>query len=86
MPKTREGRILALLAEEFDAVRAELERLGMALCVDPETARRHIHDLQALDHIGQRQAAIAAILRSPDRVAAAGDARLEAVRQRLDAA
>lgn len=78
-----EDGILALLADELDAARGELEQLGLALCGDPDLARRHMGELQSLDHIGQRQMAIAAILRSPDRTVAARDVALEAIRRRL---
>lgn len=84
MEAAAEDGLLALLADELDAVRGELERLGVALCENPDVARRHVGDLQSLDHIGQRQAAIASILRAPDRMAASRAAGLESIRRRLD--
>lgn len=78
-----ENRILGLLADELDASRAALEQLGMALCGNPAVAAGHIAELQSLDDIGQRQAAIAAILRAPDIRAAANNVTLESICRRL---
>lgn len=78
-----DARLLALLADELDALRSELEGLGVSLCADPVVARGHMAALQSLDQIGQRQAAVADILRAPDRVEAARDVRLEAMARRL---
>lgn len=86
MANSDESRILGLLADELDAARATLERLGIALCGNPAVAGQHIHELQALDDIGQRQAAIAAILRAPDIGAAATGATLESICRRLGTA
>lgn len=83
MPARKDARLLDLLADELDALRGELERLGVALCADPAVARGHMAALQSLDQIGQRQAAIAEILRAPDRAKAARDVRLEAMARRL---
>jgi len=83
MKDSDEARILAALADELDVARGELERLGVALCGDPLVAGRYMAALQSLDHVGQRQAAIAAILRAPDIAAAADGTGLEAIRRRL---
>ncbi|WP_380877752.1 hypothetical protein ACFB49_14110 [Sphingomonas sp. DBB INV C78] len=76
-------RILGLLADELDAARATLERLGMALCSNPAVAAQHMAELQSLDDIGQRQAAIATILRAQDISEAAGKITLESICRRL---
>lgn len=83
MPGRDDARLLGLLADELDALRGELERLGVTLCADPAVAREHMAALQSLDQIGQRQAAVAAILRAPDRAEAARNVRLEALAGRL---
>ncbi|QTH19975.1 hypothetical protein HRJ34_16585 [Rhizorhabdus wittichii] len=75
--------LLALLADELDAARAQLDALGLALADDAELARRHLIELQALDHAGQRCAAIAVILRADDSHAATLDAPLESIAARL---
>lgn len=78
-----EHRILALLADELDASRLALEQLGITLCGNPIIAAEHMSELQSLDDIGQRQAAIATILRAPDIQAAANRATLESICRRL---
>ena len=80
-----ENQLLNMLADELDAARAQLETLGVALIGDPLFALRHVMDLQALDHVGQRCACIAAILRADDRFAAGHAASLEAIPARLRA-
>lgn len=75
--------LLAMLADELDAARAQLETLGVELIGDAAVAMHHIGQLQALDHIGQRCASVAAILRSEDRHAASRAATLESITARL---
>ncbi|ATE63090.1 hypothetical protein [Rhizorhabdus dicambivorans] len=58
--------LLALLADELDAARGQLEALGQNLISDQEIAARHVIELQAIDHVGQRCASIATILRGDD--------------------
>jgi len=86
MNQLSQDDLLALLADELDAARAQLEALSMELVCDPLVALRHISELQALDHAGQRCASIAEILRSRDRFAACLGARLESIPARLRAA
>ncbi|MES2498863.1 MAG: hypothetical protein V4618_22330 [Pseudomonadota bacterium] len=76
--------LLAMLAEELDAARAQLEALGLVLIDDSDVAARHVTELQALDHVGQRCASVAAILRSDDLHAASLGACLESITARLD--
>ena len=80
-----QGDILAMLADELDAARDQLEGLGASLMCDDAVVRRHMTELQALDHIGQRCMAIAAILRSEDLHRATGGASLESITGRLTA-
>jgi hypothetical protein len=75
--------LLSMLAEELDAARAQLESLGMTLCGNPDVARQHMTELQALDYVGQRCASVAAILRSDDMHAASHAATLESITGRL---
>lgn len=77
--------LLALLADELDAARAQLEALGLALADDAELANRHLIQLQALDHAGQRCACVATILRADDLHAATLGATLESIATRLGA-
>ena len=75
--------LLATLAVELDEARADLERLGTALCANPTVAMAHVGELQSLDHIGQRCAAIATILRSSDMHSAGQAAPLETIADRI---
>lgn len=77
--------LLAMLADELDAARAQLETLGVALIGDAKTAARHMTELQSLDHVGQRCASIATILRAGDIHAASHAAKLESIPARLAA-
>jgi hypothetical protein len=86
MAKLSQTDLLALLAEELEAAHAQLEALGVVLIGDPLVAVRHITELQALDHAGQRCASIAEILRSRNLHAAAEAARLESIPARMRAA
>jgi len=86
MNQLSQDDLLALLADELDAARAQLEALSVELVGDPLVALRYISELQALDHAGQRCASIAEILRSHDRFAACLGARLESIPARLRAA
>lgn len=86
MAKLSQNDLLALLAEELEAAHAQLEALGVVLIGDPLVAVRHISELQALDHAGQRCASIAEILRSRNLHAAAEAARLESIPARMRAA
>ena len=53
-----------MLADELDTARAQLEALGMALIGDASVATRYLTELQTIDHIGQRCASVAKILRA----------------------
>jgi len=77
--------LLAMLADELDAARDQLEGLGIALVGDTRVATRHVTQLQSLDHVGQRCASVAAILRAEDLQAASAAARLESITERLAA-
>ncbi|KRB79484.1 hypothetical protein ASE00_19545 [Sphingomonas sp. Root710] len=75
--------LLAMLADELDAARAQLEALGVTLIGDANVATRHMTELQSLDHVGQRCASIASILRADDLHAASHAAKLESIPARL---
>ena len=81
--KLSQNDLLTLLAEELEEARTQLEALGIVLIGDPLVAVRHITELQALDHAGQRCAQIAGILRSGDLHAAATSAGLDSIPARL---
>ncbi|MCZ4343622.1 hypothetical protein O4H52_18575 [Sphingomonadaceae bacterium G21617-S1] len=85
MAQSRPHDLLALLADELDAARGQLEALGMALIGDEAVAIRHITQLQAIDHVGQRCASIATILRADDPQAASRLAPLESITERIAA-
>lgn len=75
--------ILAMLADELDAARDQIEALGVSLMRDEAVVRRHMTELQALDHIGQRCMAVAEILRSDDMHQATNATGLESITARL---
>ena len=52
------------LADELVALTGQLAELAFELAAHPETLRRHMHSLQAVDRITQVQLAIADLLRS----------------------
>ncbi len=81
-----DDRLIASLAAELEAMRAELEELGAVLCGDVDVVRRHMVALQALDELGQRAAAIADVLRADDRVNAVRLVPLAGLAARLAAA
>lgn len=77
--------LLAILADELDAARLQLDALGDRLIGDADVVARHISALQALDHVGQRCASVAAILRAKDRHSASAAANLESITERVAA-
>ncbi len=83
MTEIEQADLLAALAGELDAAKAQLEQLGVALIMNPQTAAAHTKELQALDHVGQRCATIADILRSADLKAASHGASLESIANRV---
>ena len=78
--------LLALLADELDAARAQLEALGVSLIGDPLVTVRHMSELQTLDHAGQRCASVASILRSDDIYEAIRGAGLDSIARRVRSA
>jgi len=84
MGKPCSPSLLALLADELDLARGQLEALGLDLIADLETAARHVTALQAIDHVGQRCASVATILRG-EGVTADRAAPLETIVQRISA-
>ena len=83
MTSISQDDLFAMLADVLDAAREQLETLGVALIGDASVAVRHIGQLQALDHVGQRCASVATILRSNDRHAASHAAPLDSITARL---
>ena len=84
MTAITQEHLLAMLADELDAARMQLEALGMALIGDSVVAARHMTELQTLDHVSQRCASVAEILRADDLHAASHAARLESIPARLE--
>lgn len=77
------SQLLGMLACELDVAKQQLEQLGLALTINPTTASAHIRELQALDHVSQRCASVAEILRADDISAATSAASLESIALRL---
>lgn len=73
------GQALTLLSQE-------VEDLGLALCSDPRIAGPHIHELQALDRIAQKQRALAALLDADCPLSALGDIAIEDLARQLHTA
>lgn len=76
-------RILGLLADELVLAREQLEALADTLCCDTHVVNKFIAALQMLDSVGQRQAAIAEIIRADDIAASAFANPLEAIARRI---
>lgn len=55
---------LEVIARELAALAADIETLGAELCADPAVVSKHATSLQAVDLIGQRQRALAEMLRA----------------------
>ena len=85
MVKVCSQDLLALLADELDLARGQFESLGLSLISDQGVATRHVTALQAIDHVGQRCASIATILRGGDTTAAGRAAPLEVITDRIAA-
>ena len=79
MTEISQNEVLAMLADELDAAQGQLEELGVALLAHPGVGRACLRELQALDHVSQRCASIATILRSDDIHAATYAATLESI-------
>ncbi len=75
--------ILNLLADELVLAREQLESLADTLCCDAHVVNKFVIALQTLDSVGQRQAAIAEIIRADDIPATAHANPLEAIHRRL---
>ena len=63
---TPDHALATALADELVLLTTMLSDLAYDLASDPQTLRRHLESLQAIDHITQSQTAIANILRSTD--------------------
>lgn len=79
-------RLLSALADELLFAREQLEGLAEDLCSDSAVVANHIRALQTLDSVGQRQAAIAEIIRAKDICGTASANPLEAIMRRLEQA
>jgi hypothetical protein len=74
---------LAAVADVLAELGHEIETLGATLCRDPAIAARHIAELQAIDHIAQKQHALAALIRAECPVSALAVMGLDNLRIRL---
>lgn len=61
-----EPALAQALADELVALTSALSDLAYDLAADPDTLRRHMHSLQAVDRVTQTQLAIAELLRSTE--------------------
>ena len=52
------------LADELVAITGQLAELAFDLASDADTLRRHMHSLQAIDHITQAQLTVATLVRA----------------------
>jgi hypothetical protein len=74
---------LTAVADVLDELGHEIEQLGTALCRDPAFAARHISELQAIDHIAQKQLALAVLMRADCPANALAIMGLDCLRMRL---
>lgn len=77
---------LAAVAEVLCELGAEIEALGTALCQDPALAGRHMHELQAIDLIAQKQRSLASLFAAGLTDCAINAVGIETLRVRLTAA
>ncbi len=75
----------AVAAELLSELSAEIEELGVALCRDPDFARYHMLQLQAIDLIAQKQRCIADLLSAQSVDHAMDEIDLEEVKARIHA-
>lgn len=74
---------LSEIAEVLLELCSEIEELGASLCRDPALMQAHIADLQAIDHIAQKQRALASLLTAECPVTALDSITLEDLKERL---
>lgn len=71
------------LASELEAMRNEMEEIGVSLCFDEEVMLRCLSHLQRLDELGQRSTWIADLVRSADPASRVADITLASLAERL---
>jgi len=75
----------AVAAELLIELSSEIEELGVMLCRDPEFARYHMRELQAIDLIAQKQRCIVELLSAHSVEDAFNRISLEQLKARIDA-
>lgn len=74
---------LAEVAAILDELSHEIEALGETLCTNAAVVSQHLHELQAIDRIAQKQRSLTALLLADCMVSAAAEVRLDEVAERL---
>ncbi len=74
---------LTVVAEVLVELSAEIEELGTALCRDPVFVGTHLHTLQAIDLIGQKQRTLASLLTTGMHADAIEDIGIEQLRRKF---
>lgn len=74
---------LRAAAEILVELSAEIEALGARLCTDPAVIARHLHELQVIDLIVQKQNHLAELLLADCPHAAVAAMRVEDVKRRI---
>lgn len=74
---------LTEVAAILDELSHEIEALGETLCSDPVVVSQHLHELQSIDRIAQKQRSLTALLLADCMVSAAAEVRLDEVAERL---
>ena len=67
------------MAVMLSEISTQLEKLGEVLCHDAEFVNRHVHELQAIDLIAQKQRALANVLGAECPVSALDGVGLEEI-------
>ncbi len=71
------------IADELDALAAQIEDIGAGLCADPEVVRSHAVSLQNIDLVAQTAKGLAHLLRADCKIEAISSLGLEALQERL---
>ena len=83
MTEKQDSPQLAAAAEVLIELGNEIEALGTALCRDPALAETHMHELQAIDLIAQKQRALASLFAAGLSESAIESVGIDAVRAKL---
>jgi hypothetical protein len=76
---------LRAVSEVLIDLSLDIETMGTTLCADPDFVERHVHQLQLIDLVAQKQRSLAALLRADCPENALAEICLDDLRARLSA-